>query len=96
MNASGSSIVASFSREEDQRDDQRGRPRVVRADARRSGVGRSDRLAGRAGWDEARVRAALLSNEALSGAALAIHHVQQSIKRSLGQRLGSLKEVKLS
>jgi hypothetical protein len=54
-----------------------------------------NQLAGRPGWDEARVRAAL-SPEALSGAALAIHHVQQSIKRSLGQRLGSLKEVKLS
>jgi hypothetical protein len=52
-----------------------------------------NQLAGRPGWDEARVRAAL-SSEALSGAALAIHHVQQSIKRSLGQRLGSLKEVK--
>lgn len=52
-----------------------------------------NQLAGRPGWDETRVRAAL-SSEALSGAALAIHHVQQSIKRSLGQRLGSLKEVK--
>ncbi len=52
-----------------------------------------NQLAGRPGWDEARVRAAL-SPEALSGAALAIHHVQQSIKRSLGQRLGSLKETK--
>lgn len=52
-----------------------------------------NQLAGRPGWDESRVRAAL-SSEALSGAALAIHHVQQSIKRSLGQRLGSLKEVK--
>ena len=53
-----------------------------------------NQLAGRPGWDEARVRAAL-SPEALSGAALAIHHVQQSIKRSLGQRLGSLKETKV-
>ncbi len=52
-----------------------------------------NQLAGRPGWDETRVRGAL-SSEALSGAALAIHHVQQSIKRSLGQRLGSLKEVK--
>ena len=53
-----------------------------------------NQLAGRPEWDEARVRAAL-SPEALSGAALAIHHVQQSIKRSLGQRLGSLKETKI-
>jgi hypothetical protein len=52
-----------------------------------------NQLAGRPGWDEARVRGAL-SAEALSGAALAIHHVQQSIKRSLGQRLGSLKEAR--
>lgn len=51
-----------------------------------------NQLAGRPGWDERRIKAALCP-EALSGAAMAIHHVQQSIRRSLGQRLGSLKEV---
>ena len=50
-----------------------------------------NQLAGRPGWEMDRVEKAL-SPEALSGAAMAIYHVQASIKRSLGQRLGSLKK----
>jgi hypothetical protein len=51
-------------------------------------------LAGTPGWDHRTVQKAL-SPEALSATALPIYHVQQSVKRSLGQRLGSLKKEQL-
>ncbi len=51
-------------------------------------------LAGTPGWDQRTVNKAL-SPESLSASAMAIYHVQQSIKRSLGQRLGSLKKEQI-
>lgn len=44
-------------------------------------------------WDQAQL-AAVLSPSALTAASLSIYHTQQAIKRSLGQRLGSLKKEK--